>query len=528
MFQENLSHLQPSLFSVVNNLPNAKQKRLEKSREFHFYDIVFGNIDERDFAVLYSDKSSRPNTPVNILVSAILLHNQYNCSISDLINRIEFDLLTRTALGLQDFEETPFCEATYYNFINRVFNHYDETGVNLVETVFDKLTKDQLKKLGIKTSIQRMDSFQALTNIRSYGRTELLIEVLLRLYRTLEADEQLKYQELLAPYLKQTSTKFIYDLNKSDFSKAIKDVAIIFKTLYLELSDDLLVNDEQLNDHPSYLAFKNFTRVYHEHFTVVDEKVEVIDGKDLLSSNLQSPDDIEATYRNKKGVKNVGCVVNVSETADPDNEFQLITDVSTDMNNVNDSTILNDSMSTIMEKTPDLIELHTDGAYGSPDNDDDLKKSGVTQIPTAVKGRKTTVVIKIEESQDPENFTVSCPYQTIESVQTKSRHKACFDNEKCTNCPVKSECHTKEMKQGRVLYFTNQDAEMNKRNRNIETIPKERRNIRPNVEATMKEYTKGFNHKGKLKVRGLFKVSLFAIAMSININFGRIFRYSVV
>ena len=50
------------------------------------------------------------------------------------------------------------------------------------------------------------------------------------------------------------------------------------------------------------------------------------------------------------------------------------------MNNVNDSTILNDSMSTIMEKTPDLIELHTDGAYGSPDNDDDLKKSGVTNI----------------------------------------------------------------------------------------------------------------------------------------------------
>ena len=34
-----------------------------------------------------------------------------------------------------------------------------------------------------------------------------------------------------------------------------------------------------------------------------------------------------------------------------------------------------------------------------------------------------------------------------------------------------------------------------------------------------------FNHKGKLRLRGKFKTILFAFAMSIGINFGRILRH---
>ena len=64
----------------------------------------------------------------------------------------------------------------------------------------------------------------------------------------------------------------------------------------------------------------------------------------------------------------------------------------------------------------------------------------------------------------------------------------------------------------------------NQRNKNIQKIPKERRKIRPNVEATMKEF-KVKTKAGKIKVRGMFKASIFAFAMGISINFGRIYRY---
>jgi hypothetical protein len=63
----------------------------------------------------------------------------------------------------------------------------------------------------------------------------------------------------------------------------------------------------------------------------------------------------------------------------------------------------------------------------------------------------------------------------------------------------------------------------NQRNNNISKIPKERRKIRPNIEATIKEF-KNKTKAGKLKVRGIFKTKLFAFAMGISINFGRIYR----
>jgi len=56
-------------------------------------------------------------------------------------------------------DDMAFCEATFFNFQNRLLKHFVETGENLLETVFDGLTKEQLKKLKIKTDIQRSDSF---------------------------------------------------------------------------------------------------------------------------------------------------------------------------------------------------------------------------------------------------------------------------------------------------------------------------------------------------------------------------------
>jgi len=57
----------------------------------------------------------------------------------------------------------------------------------------------------------------------------------------------------------------------------------------------------------------------------------------------------------------------------------------------------------------------------------------------------------------------------------------------------------------------------------INKIPKERRKIRPNVEATIMEF-KNKTKAGKLKGRVIFKTKLFAFAMGVSINFGRIYR----
>jgi len=150
---------------------------------------------------------------------------------------------------------------------------------------------------------------------------------------------------------------------------------------------------------------------------------------------------------------------------------------------------------------------------------------GITQITTAVRGRESEIEKKIEQTgQTPETYTVECPHQKATSTPTKQRYKVRFDLNICNECPLKEKCQIFKNK-GRY-YFNHEDYLLGKRNSNIKNIPVERRKIRPNVEATMKEF-KTRAPGGKIKVRGLFKTSLLAYSVGIAINFGRIYRYVV-
>ncbi|MCP4340903.1 MAG: DDE transposase [Desulfobulbaceae bacterium] len=513
MFRQNTSHHQPSLFGIASQLSEAKLEKLKRSKEYDFYRFVFCQINEKDFSVLYSDSCSRPNAPVNSLVSSIILMNRNNWTTEELFDRIDFDLLIRTALGLDTLEDTPFCPATFFNFQNRLLSHFVSTGQNLIEGVFDSLTKEQLKKLKIKTNIQRSDSFMAMSNIRSYSRTQLLIEVLIRLHRVLSDEDKLRFKELLDPYVEQSSGQYIYKLERGAIPHEQEKLAQLYHKLYEALKDS----------YKDFEVFSVFERVYTEHFTIVDNKITIKPGKELNGSTLQSPDDIDATYRKKRDSHYKGQSVNVTETANPDNELNLITDVAVYSNDTDDSKILNERLKPITEKTPDLKELHTDGAYGSEDNDKKMEELEITHVQTAVRGRKAEVSMEIEEVSDGE-YTVKCPHQCVSSQKTKTHHKACFDAKICKQCSLNKNCPAKQQSVKRTYYFDRSDYLLGKRNRNIRSLPPERRKLRPNVEATVKEFTKPFNHKGKLRIRGLFKTMVYAHAMAISINFGRVWR----
>ncbi len=514
MFRKNTSHLQPSLFGIASQLPKAKLKKLRKSKEYNFYQLVFCKINEEDFSVLYSDSCSRPNAPVNSLVASIILMNRNNWTTEELFDRIDFDMLTRTAIGLDTLEDTPFCPATFFNFQNRMLHHFVATGHNLIEGVFDSLTEQQLKTLKIKTNIQRSDSFMAMSNIRSYSRTQLLIEMLIRLHRVLSDEDKLRFKELLDPFTKQSSGQYIYNLQRTSIPHEQEKLAQLYHKLYEALK-------ERYKD---IEVFSIFERVYTEHFTIVDNKITVKPAKELDGGTLQSPDDIDATYRKKRDRHYKGQSVNVTETANPDNDLNLVTDVVVCPNNTDDSKILNERLETITDKTPDLEELHTDGAYGSEDNDKKMEELEITHVQTAVRGRKAEVSMEIEEVSD-QQYTVKCPHQSVSSQKTKKRNKACFDAEICKQCPSSGNCPAKQQSDKRTYYFDRSDYLLGKRNRNIRSLPPERRKLRPNVEATVKEFTKPFNHKGKLRTRGLFKTMVYAHAMAISINFGRVWRY---
>ena len=97
-------------------LGETQKKTFHESRERHFYELIFKRIDESIFEPLYSDTMSRPNAPINSMVSALILQNHSRWSYSFLFLQVRFDLLPRMAIGLVNLDEVPFCEARLFNF----------------------------------------------------------------------------------------------------------------------------------------------------------------------------------------------------------------------------------------------------------------------------------------------------------------------------------------------------------------------------------------------------------------------------
>jgi len=515
MFRRNESHRQSELFGSQALLSEQKRQKLADSEEAVFYELIFQQIPEAEFALLYSENKSRPNAPVNTLVAALILKHRRGWSYEELFEHIDFDLKTRMALGLRELNETPFVASTIFNFQNRLAAHQARTGQNLLERVFERLTGAQLQALELNTSIQRADSFLAASNIRDYSRLQLIIEVLQRFCRLFDEDEDPSLPPSVDGYLNKTSGQYIYQLEAEAIEQELRQLGEIYQVLLGAYQADY----EQTE------GYRILQRVFTEHFSAPEGQVQVRPNEQLPSGSLQSPDDPEATYRRKGGRDSRGQVIHVAETAHPDNQLNLITDVAVAPNTTDDAAILAGRAPIMEARTPALTELHVDGGYGSDAAEQALSSADIALIQTAIKGPDAAVRIDIcSTDSEQEGYRVRCPRQSVVATRTPKRWKAEFDKSMCGGCPLAAQCPTTQGKAARRFYFSSADAARHARWRRWEALPEERKKLRPNVEATVREM-KGAMEAGKLPVRGAFGAHCHGLLRAIGVNLGRIARY---
>ena len=97
-----------------------------------FADRVFPAIDEEIFSVLYSDKASRPNTPVNVIVGALILKEVLGDTDDELVQALMFDVRYQYALHTTSFEEQPLSDRTLSRFRARCLAYETETEIDLI------------------------------------------------------------------------------------------------------------------------------------------------------------------------------------------------------------------------------------------------------------------------------------------------------------------------------------------------------------------------------------------------------------
>jgi len=336
MFKENRSHLQKPLFSAVTTLPAKQRQRLEESWAGTFYEEVFCRMEEKTFEVLYSDKASRPNVPVNVLMGLEILKEGNGWTDEEMYANFSYNVQVRYALGLPSLDEGHFELRTTYNFRRRLTQHMQAEGENLVEACFEQITDEQMVAYAVKSGVQRVDSKQIASHIRETTRLQLLVEVMQRTYRMLDAADKLAYGGEFGKYIKGKSGKYIYRLKGEKHQAHIEAIGELMAQLLPQLADKYKTDS----------GYAVLERVFNDHFKLVEREVVVKAGAELAADTLQSPDDLEATFRQKRGEGHVGYVVNVTETVDPEQGLQLITQVQTEPNNVDDAHMLNEASGT--------------------------------------------------------------------------------------------------------------------------------------------------------------------------------------
>ena len=526
MFRKNEQHLQMSLFGSISSLPEKLQKRLENSWAGTFYREFFARIDEETFAVLYSDEPSRPNIPINVLVGLETLKSGFGWSDEEMYDHFCFDVQVRSALGCRDLSKGHFELRTVYNFRRRVAQHMQETGENLIEQAFEQVTGEQIAAFELKTNKLRMDSTLIASNMRQTTRLQLLVEVLQRVQRMLDEADRERYADDFAPYLKGSSGQYIYRIKGEAYDEHIQGVGELMRKLLEELPASYA--DE--------LAYQVLQRVFKEHFVIEEAALRAKENKELNASSLQSPDDWEATYRQKRGEGHIGYVTNVTETCHPDNSFQLIVKMQTESNSTDDASMLAEALPDLKERT-DVNEMNTDGGYNSPEVDVAMRENQVTQIQTAIRGRKPSEEklglddFHWDTNTDREPQTVTCPRgRQVEVRPGRKEHRYCaaFEAFGCEACPHSERCPVRPLKRKaeKVLRFSQRELDLALRRQRCADARASKQNLRAAVEATVRAVKHPFGN-GKVPVRGNRRVSIVMIGSAAMNNVRRINRYLI-
>jgi hypothetical protein len=514
MFKTNKTHRRKQLFGLENQLPEKMKKKLAQTIFPLFYEEVFCQIDEDIFAPLYSEKVSRPNCPVNILVGLQIIKHLFGLSDEQLFENFYLDIRYKVALGIQDMSEGDISLRTLYNFRRRVVAYNQKHGVNPIEEVFERLTAHFIQKAGVRTDIIRMDSTQITSNMRRMSRIDIMSRSLQQFLKGLEPEEIARYQQAYEQYIEEDKRK-AYLESIAEPSRALETIA-----------SDMLEVLTRYQDHPHYsqqAAYHLLERVLKDQTVIVEEQLQVKAGKDIASDSCQSPFEPDATYIQKNGKGYSGYSTNITETANPDNEVQMITHVHTEPNIHSDKAFLNEELDALKEKT-DMNMLVVDGGYASEEIREKVQAKGVEFIETGLKGQApkyNSAAFDIDETKG----ILRCPMgkEPMRTWIKNEKAHALFSHADCTGCPYADQCFAKKQKKAMKVDIDLKRYERDKRRAYMQTEAfREKKNLRPAIEGTISAMKRtGLNN---IRICGLFRVRMTVIFNAIGCNLKRLHR----
>lgn len=502
MFKKTSDKSQLGVFSHPGSfLTDRSERYYEEQGAWHnlFRSQVTFRIEESLFEPLYAKKTGSPNASVRIMVAMMILKEANGWSDSQLYEQCRFNLLVRRSLGLINLDDPIPTESTYYLFRKRIVEHEREGNANLLEATFTAVTKGQATDFQVSGRRIRMDSKLLGSNIAFLSRYELVHESL-RLFcdktslSRLEGSLPAEQMDLLKSLLAEKGNKVVY----RNSSEEVRGRLIELGRLAYRL---LEIFKGSCSPHYQMMA-----RLFAEQFEVDEQKLVMARAKESISAtSLQSPHDTDAHYRNKDGHQVKGYSVNVTESCEKEG-LNLISSVEVKQADAADNGFLEKGLLQAEEVFGEAVEnIHADGAYHSPSNQELVGQKNATLILNAIQGPKGRYDLKLNEDG---TLTVTDlqTATTIEALRMKNAEK----------WRIKTAKHYR--------YFTIKQIRVCELRKKIAAIPGQILNIRNNVEATI--FQLGYHYPNdKTRYRGLIKHKMWANTRCLWVNFVRILKY---
>ncbi|MBP9948287.1 MAG: transposase [Vicinamibacteria bacterium] len=567
---------QTTLFESQFLVSPEKAARMAKSWAEPFRQRVLPLVDEEAFRSAFCEDNGRPNTSIRLLVGLHLLRDWHDMTDAEVVEQLEYNMLWHHALGVES-RSAHVSEKTLWTFRKRLKES------DRAREMFEGITRGLAEADGVQLGRQRLDSTHVVPNIAILTRLGLFVETVAAFLKELRRELPVAFATVPVGYVKRYLDRegYFSDAKRSQAPRRLVAVA-----------QDVLALHDRFAAHAAVALLPGFVtlrRLLNEQCKLVDvdpndangdggasgtdsaeggddEPTEsgrrarvrqaiIREGKEVGGDSLQTPYDTDATY----GHKGKGYEVQLSETCNPDNPYQVITAVAVNGAHESDQKALIPMLEQLAAAGMAPMELTADAGYGSGANIVAAAERGVelvarVQDPSAVIPTDP-MATPVSEAPAPvvaEAAAAALPSEnlgyadfafdtTCQAVlccpggfEPQSQHMAGgqlfarFQAENCAGCRFADLCPLRELANGdRQLRQSPAQLATELRQVEQQQAPfKERYAIRSGVESTNNEI-KNAQGLGDLRVRGKAQVDLAAMLKAAALNVKRAVMYHV-
>jgi len=553
------SNPQRSLLECEYLVSADKAERLKQTWAEPFRRRILPLIDEEVFRDAFSETTGRPNKSIRLLVGVHLLKEWNDLTDEQVIDQLDFNLQWHFALGVES-GAAHVCQKSLHNFRVKLM------ASERAQQVFEQVTRGVAEADGLNLGRQRLDSTHVLSNIAVLTRLGLFVETATHFLSELRKGEPTAYASLDAGYGRRYLERegYFSDAKREQARRRLPVVAQDIYALVRAFEHDPAIS--------SMAAFGLLRRLFEEQCEVVEDeagkdggaagggggagRVEVRAPKTIASDSLQSPYDVDASY----GHKGKGYEVQVAESCDDDNPYQVITGTSVNGAHESDQRAVTPMLKQLEASGMLPDEILADTGYGSGANIVSSAERGVdlvapVQDPYAsppvdhftapvsdevlTESHPELAPVEAAECADESEcldglweFAFDATFHSVESCPAgaapEQQHVvggqlvAVFSARSCELCASAAGCPTRRLANGdRQLRRAPASVATEVRQAEQQTAYfKDRYRKRSGVESTNQEL-KGRHGLGDLRVRGKPRVELAATMKSLSLNVKR-------